>query len=229
MGYYKEPSRDDLRLAKHFIKYLKRVGVESGLWNLEEMGIINFLGKGAERRVYTIEGVDGFVFKADRTDTDWRENKCRSRLECYIYMEAKKEGYEEYFAPTYYLGRIGKVSFSLQNTMCVCEDNAYNKLCEYIDNNIDEFQYYCCDDDEEQWIDYNGAISDMCDYEIICILMGAPRRGFEDFLDDHRVNDLHTGNYGIDSYGNFVIVDYCGYCTNSETPHKWQEGAKYAE
>ena len=220
MGYYLAPTRDELKLAKHYMKYLKRVGVHLGLSNLVTMGTIKFLGKGAERKVYSIEGIDGFVLKVDRTDYD-KCNGFRCRLECYVYREALKEGWEEYFVPAYYLGKIGNTTFSLQYRVNVWEDNAYEKLCEYIDSNPGTFEYYYSYDEDETYVNYAEAISDMSDYEIANVLLDGVGYRFGDFLDNYNVNDLHQGNFGTDEYGNFLIVDYCGYRTSSETPHKW--------
>ena len=222
MGYYKVPTRNDLKLVKHYIKYLKRVGVSNGLVKLEQMDLIKYIGSGAEKMVYSIENIDEFVLKIDKS-RDEDSGKCRCRLECYIYREAIKEGYEEYFAPTYYLGKIGEVTFSLQNKMNVWEDNTYDALCQYISNNTDDFEYYhnVDEDIEEDYMDYDMAISDMSDLEIVSALFGKTIKGFDNFLDDYNINDLHQGNFGADEYGNFVIIDYCGYRTDSKTPRKW--------
>ena len=46
------------------------------------------------------------------------------------------------------------------------------------------------------------------------VAFGKDREEFNklmDFLDDNDINDLHTGNIGVNSNGRYVFTDYAGY------------------
>ena len=214
-----KPTREEFAIVKHYIHYIKTHGFEDGIFALCERKELSYLDSGAEKDVYNIARVPGFVLKVDNKG---EEHIGRCEVECYVYTQAVKSGFGYLFAPTYFVGKINGRTLSLQKKVYTDECDTESSLCDYIDSKLDNFSGYLSDDEDDD-IPYDDIIHDMEDNEIVQALTGEDSEEFVDFLLDYKINDLHTGNFGIDYDSNaYMIIDYCGYHNNMKVPQDWR-------
>lgn len=125
-----------------------------------------------------------------------------AKLEYENYCLAEQAGLGYYFPKTIYLGDFNGRPFYLQE-MAECDENQvssdwyerlrdqYEEAGQEYDNDTLWCTIDCMDDDEKAYLCFH-------DPKLV------------DFLTDHRIGDLHEGNFGyID--GRMVIVDFSGW------------------
>lgn len=152
-----------------------------------------------------------------------------SEYEARTYAEAVKVGFNQYFAPCYFLfdytfesAGNKKVVPVFAMAKCSCdEEEVYSSSCEYHaeeyrkDNNLgDEVDVY----EEGFDTDYCGDTEGMLIYAYHVWKLGERvdwNCELFQFMHKMGVNDIHCGNWGYLD-GRLVLVDYGGYGSTSE-------------
>ena len=132
-------------------------------------------------------------------------------IEAGNYKDAVEEGLGDFFAASYELCKVtpesfdfdGDVTFYIQERAEPDEDKT-SSTCEVYMNSK-------CSNDEEE--DYCDDYIEYDDYDRIESLFGEDKRFFDlyDFINDWKINDLHSGNFGYTKDGRVKIIDYSGY------------------
>ena len=165
--------------------------------NLESVGF--WASGGATKSCIGHEDLCGWVIKVGHT-IDVKHNYARMEYE--NYRAAKELGLQRYFPETYYLGEFGGQSYFIQQMADCDEDQVTSDWYEKLRDSYDE-------DEEEYDVDRLWNEIDNMDDDEKAFLM------FQDnelchFLFEHRINDLHEGNFGY-IRGCAVIVDFSGF------------------
>lgn len=165
--------------------------------NLESVGF--WASGGATKSCIGHEDLCGWVIKVGHT-IDVKHNYARMEYE--NYRAAKERGLQRYFPETYYLGEFGGQSYFIQQMADCDEDQVTSDWYEKLRDSYDEGE-------EEYDVDRLWAEIDNMDDDEKAFLM------FQDgelchFLYEHRINDLHEGNFGY-ICGCAVIVDFSGF------------------
>lgn len=145
---------------------------------------------GATRGCVRHDDLPGWIIKFDLCP-----ERHYTRREARLYKEACQDDIEEFFCPVIPLGIFNGVEFYVAKA-CECGDYL---IAETISDK-------CSDDEEEKEAIYYS----ICDGNN-CFDYVFPNEGdLYNWLEDHKVNDLHCGNFGIYE-GEIVIIDYAGY------------------
>ena len=172
---------------------------ESWFWdnNLKAAGF--WASGGATKTCIGHSDLCGWVIKVGHT-IDVKHNYARMEYE--NYRAAKECGLGHYFPETYYLGEFDGQSYFIQQMADCDEDQVTSDWYERLRDSYDE-------DEEEYDVDRLWDEIDNMDDDEKAFLM------FQDgelchFLCEHRINDLHEGNFGY-ICGCAVIVDFSGF------------------
>lgn len=115
-------------------------------------------------------------------------------LEVQNYEKAASAGLSEFFAETQLFNEYEGLPLYAQSKVIADEDEVCSDIRTYYDN-IGEGDYDYSAECVEEWLmDYAGAASDA-----LC-----------HFLNENKINDIHTGNVGFLD-GSPIIFDYSGY------------------
>ena len=160
-----------------------------------------FLHAGATKVVIEIEDI-GWVLKVDFDNTS--EAYCE--LEADVYADAVAAGFEDFLAAEYfYTTKRGKDFYAQE--IAIPDEDAVTSTC---------YEYYTSDMSEEEATDWweNVGVDCLDDGQRVAAMFDMSSQklwGFIQFLEEHEVNDLHTGNFGYKNDGKVVIFDYSGY------------------
>ena len=167
--------------------------------NLHKSGYV--YASGATKAVFFADTLKNWVLKVALPDIDVAERDY-CRLEYDNYVEAKKAGLSHYFATTEFIAEVGGVRFYAQEKV-------------YVDEEVDGFVY----DTLKQEYERDGSnydpdglwdeIDSMDGYSKVMYVYDDSALG--DFIDRFHINDLHGGNFGRRSDGEFVMIDFSGY------------------
>lgn len=221
--------------VKSFLDYLKSLGLpfEGGTYDFNRWLFRNqdaFDKKG----IHFDFGASKFVFWTDSTDyvikmpyyDDCKDCENKSRDYCKIearnYRIAVKENCAEYFAPSFFLFVYGTFPiYVMEKVDCDCDEissQAYECAREEFlseqgyeedGNDDDEGRKEAIYAFEDSYYDLRGLD------QLVPLLVenygGYVTHQIEMFCYQHNINDLHCGNWGYNSRGNLVMVDYSGY------------------
>ena len=115
------------------------------------------------------------------------------------FIAARKEGVDRFLAPMYLVGAYEGIKIYIQQKEETNNEMIRDSLKGYYES------AYCT----EYYSDY----CDMDEEETILAVLG-PGKGVNDFIDfvlNHEINDLHNLNWGVNSAGQAVLIDYSGY------------------
>ena len=162
--------------------------------NLANMGFEYF--SGATKCVLTHEEFDWVIkFRYPGEKKDY----CAKEYENYI--AAEKAGFAYYFAACDYLCQHDDINFYVQERVECTEDVDSviyeNLLLEY----KEEGSEY---DEDNIWYE----VEDMESHDRMVALYG--NHDLADFVENHRINDLHNGNFGVIG-DHYVMIDYSGF------------------
>lgn len=123
-------------------------------------------------------------------------------LEYENYCLAEEAGLNSYFPETVYIGEFGGRAFYAQR-MCECDEDQISS----------EWFECLCDQYYERGEDYDSdtvweEVDALEDDEKVNLFFGDEE--LIDFLREHRINDLHEGNFGYRG-GCKVIIDFSGF------------------
>lgn len=130
------------------------------------------------------------------------------------YYLAKDAGWDKFLAATEWGGTTSNGhNFYFQERCYMDEDNKTSTLREYCYNTIDKED----GETDEQYSDrVEYAIDEIDTDDAIWAFMGEDYtcNEIDDFLwwcDEHNINDLHPGNFGMNNQGHWIIIDYSGF------------------
>lgn len=154
---------------------------------------ITKIDNGVTKWVIMSENLDGWVIKFSHS--------LYCKREATNFEKAVRDGYGCYFPATYLLREEDGWSF-------VIAEKCYGNQDHTTDSAIDTLMDSGCWDDRSDAYEYidDGEISDE---EMVDIFIGDS--AFVGWLDEHEINDLHTGNFLQNEEGNWVIIDFSGY------------------
>ena len=185
-------------ITDHLVQYGQN-GIEN--W-FEEMrlGSMGFWASaGATKTCIAHSDLDNWVVKVGHTE---KVAKDYAKVEYENYCSAVLCGFEHYFPETLFLGEYNGQCFYLQQYAECSEDSItsewYDRLRDQYEEDGEEYdcdflwnEVYNLDDDEKAMLMFGDVA--LCE-----------------FLSDHRIGDLHEGNFGYIG-GRCVIVDFSGY------------------
>ena len=151
---------------------------------------------GATKAVFIDSELD-WVIKVSLRDTT--RNYCAREYENYCLAE--EAGLDYYFAACDFLAEIDGIAFYAQEYV-ECDDGVDSTIYESLRASYeDEGSEY---NDEDLWCE----AQEIDGYDRIMVLYG--NRKLAKFIDEHHINDLHCGNFGI-AGDHYVMIDYSGY------------------
>ena len=174
-------------------------GTENWFWHnkLSEMGF--WASGGATKACIGHSDLCGWVIKVGYTK---EVKKDYATYEYNVYCAAEEAGLAQYFPETIYLGECCGRAFYVQQMADCDEDQVTSDWYERLRDQYDE-------DGEEYDVDNLWReIDDMDSLDKAMLVFGDNQ--LCDFLSEHRVNDLHEGNFGYIE-GCMVIIDMAGY------------------
>lgn len=192
--------------AKYLIQDLcKMFNLEDCLYDhedeLREHGFT--VSSGVSKYVlYNEDELPGWVIKFDRNKNDYPFDGCSGTycdIEYQNFRLAVKAGFDCYFATTKKIISIDGWNFYLAEYVQCSERDIENT---FIDTLMDSG---CFDSREDAYDCLDCQDAD----EVVQTAFGDD--AFSTWIDAMGINDLHCGNWGINSDGNLVIIDYSGY------------------
>lgn len=135
---------------------------------------------------------------------DW--DFCAREVE--FYSKACDNNLQDCFAATYQLGKIHNVCISIQEAVEVNEDLFGDLFENYVSTwyNVNDF-----DSEEDYYSAVSESADDMDNEDRVYAVLGDESDNLIEFIDEHDINDLHSGNWGVASDGSYVIMDFSGY------------------
>lgn len=165
--------------------------------NLRDAGF--WASSGATKVCIGHDDLCGWVIKVGYTEN---VKKDYATYEYNVYCAAEEAGLAQYFPKTLYLGEFYGRPFYIQQEADCDEDQVTSDWYERLRDQYDE-------DGEEYDIDSLWCeIDDMDSLDKVMLVFGDGE--LCDFLSEHRVNDLHEGNFGY-IRGCMVIIDMAGF------------------
>ena len=128
-------------------------------------------------------------------------------IEAKNYKRAVEENLEKFFAPMYFLG-----DYEFEDGCCDFSCPIY--IMKKIEVNEDVNSEYAASNYEGDEDDYDDCDFSGEDGAMICLDSSWTVNetiNLWDFLCDCNINDVHTGNIGLDENGRYIICDYSGY------------------
>ena len=154
---------------------------------------------GASKLCIMHEDLDNWVIKVSYNVHVKHDH---ATMEYEVYCAAEEAGFAEYFPETVYLGTFGGCAYYAQAMAECCEEEItsewYSALTTRYEDSGDEYDSDCI------W----SEVDDLDDWERALLLFGD--ESLCSFLNEHRVGDLHEGNFGYIG-GRLVIVDFSGW------------------
>lgn len=141
----------------------------------------------------------GWVIKVGYTEA---VKKDYATYEYNVYCRAEEADLAHYFPETIYLGKFYGRAFYAQQ-MAECDEDQvtsdwYDRLCEQYEKDGEDYDpNYLWDEVYEMEAEDKARLC-FCD-EALCV-----------FLWEHKVGDLHEGNFGY-IQGRMVIIDFSGF------------------
>lgn len=178
---------------------------ESNGWRFEDYNLSLDSG---ETKVVIIFDDEDWVIKIpfDLTKTGTRyDDFCR--IEAKNYQRAIEESVERFFAPMYFLG-----NYEFEDGCCDFSCPIY--IMEKVDVNEDVNSTYAKSNykgDEDDYDDYDFSGEDGATICLESSWTVDETINLWDFLCEYDINDVHTGNIGLNFEGKYVICDYSGY------------------
>lgn len=135
---------------------------------------------------------------------DW--DFCEKEVE--YYRKACDNNLQDCFAATYQLGVINNIFISIQEAVTIDEDYFGEKFEDYVKDWYNKEDY----ENEEYYYDVvSEAAEDLDNDDRIYAVLGAESDNLVEFIQEHNINDLHEGNWGITDEGQCVLMDFSGY------------------
>lgn len=185
-------------LTDHLAQYGEH-GTENWFWdnNLSDADFGAF--GGATKVCITHPDLSNWVIKVGYTEN---VRKDYASYEYNVYCAAEEAGLARYFPKTAYLGEFCGRAFYVQQEANCDEDQVTSDWYERLRDQYDEegAEY----DVDNLWCE----IDDMDSLDKAMLVFGDEE--LCDFLSEHRVNDLHEGNFGYIN-GYMVIIDMAGF------------------
>lgn len=132
------------------------------------------------------------------------------QLEASYYEKACCNNLQNYFATTVSAGFVDGVEVFLQEKVYVDEDRVSDKIYSYVAAQYPKEDW----PDEEDREDRIASSVEYCDDDDIVIATLGEVDDMNDLLDflyEHDINDLHSGNWGMTDDGRMVMIDFSGY------------------
>ena len=152
-----------------------------------------------------------FLRKTNPNYEDSADDYCLR--EANYFKEACEAHLNEFFAGSYAIGTVKEAVVCLQEFAHPDPDMFETIMYDRIEETPERFGI-CKEsyDSEEEYLDeVRTTISWLSEEEEVSTILGDGHDELIKFIEDHRINDLHSGNWGITSDGRFVIFDYSGY------------------
>lgn len=172
---------------------------------------------GCSKIVIVTELLQNWVLKFDKNlgSPAWRRN-VRAEDEVEYYKDAVAANVSEYF-PASILHRFNDDFDCVIQERAICnEDRFSNEFYSYAETVYNSWQENCEDENEDSEYDRTDRICDikdeLSDEERLCAIFGNKCGNLIEFVEQHHINDLHEGNYGVSVVDHrTVIIDFCGY------------------
>lgn len=154
----------------------------------------------------------GFIRKTNPKYVEYNTADDYCKREANYYAEAQVVGLERYFAASFKVGECEGVEIFAQERTDNDEDLIKEYFVDYVKSSYN-YDRSAFESDE----DYSQALeddaSDLEGEERIHAVFGESEEIEEliEFIDDHEINDLHSGNWGKTKDGRIVMFDYSGY------------------
>lgn len=157
---------------------------------------ITKVANGATKWVVMPEHLEGWVIKFS--------NSPYCKREADNFKLAVEDGFANYFPATYLLREEGEWSF-------IISEKCYGNQDDAVESAVDTLMDSGCWDERADAYEYidDGNISDE---EMVDIFIGD--HSFTNWLYNHDINDLHSGNFLQNEEGYWVIIDFSGYDIN---------------
>lgn len=154
---------------------------------------------GATKAVIFHSDLDSWVIKMRLPREVDTQDYCAKEYENFV--AAEEAGLDYYFAATEYLCERDGICFYLQESV-ICDEEVDGELhsklqCQYEESGIPY-------DAENLW----NEVDDMDAYDRTMLLYGNEK--LSNFIDEHHINDLHCGNFGV-AGDHYVMIDFSGY------------------
>ena len=165
------------------------------------------VSNGCTRYVLFFDECAEYVIKFDKQHV--KHSYCSREVE--VYSEAVKDNQANYFARIMPLITIDGVDFYLQERADCCEESIEDMLFEYSEKWVSEEMY---EGRTDAWYSARWEAMDEFDTEDrLNAIYGEHDDTNElvQFCYKNKVNDLHQGNFGYNSNGFPIMIDYCGY------------------
>lgn len=154
---------------------------------------------GATKAVLFHSDLDSWVIKFRLPGEDPKQDYCAREYDNYV--AAEEAGLDYYFATTEYLCEREGIVFYLQEQV-ICDEEVDSELCDKLQCQYDESGTPY--DMDSLWYD----VEEMTARDRVLLLYG--NMELADFITNRRINDLHSGNFGIDG-DHYVIIDFSGF------------------
>lgn len=180
-------------------EHLSQYDVEDWYDDRELVNHNIWMSAGATKSCAGIEGLDGWIVKIGHSSG---VSKDYARVEYDNYVMAEEAGLAHYFPYTDFLCECNGLEFYIQEFAQCDEDEItsewHQRLSDIHEENGENI--------EDDWI--WDEVYSLEDEEKISLMYNNPE--LLDFLQEHRINDLHEGNFGFIN-DRIVIIDFSGY------------------
>ena len=202
--------------------------------NAEYVKIINYLKEdynfsvesGSYRHTFIFDDCD-WVLKIPRKIGEHNYNDCE--IEVMVYKLAEKHGMNHFFAPAAQLVSfncsLGEIPVYVMKKVYVDEDRVSDHFYSLYDGDSED------EDDVNEWYDNNFDEVDATMQAFVDYYGGMEADNLQSFLNNIRINDIHSGNVGYDEDDNLIIIDYAGYSSEDywDEEHETKIGNILAE
>ena len=162
---------------------------------------------GCTKMCFITDELPGWVFKV--TFNNLKFDYCKREAD--NYADAEAEGLGQYFASTYkvYECADGRAVI-VQEELDVDEEAVSDSLYRYAYDTLDPADF---ETDQEISDSAWDIMYNFDDYERIDALFGGEKYigELQDFIQEHRINDLHEANWGWSQTSGLVMMDFSGY------------------
>lgn len=132
------------------------------------------------------------------------ESHCAREAE--NYKKALELEMDDCFAAVIKAGEVEGRPVYVQERVIVDEEQISDFFCDYIREGYKKEEGV---DEEEYWEEVVCQMQDLEDGDRVLAIFG--RKEVLEFICEHSINDLHSGNWGITEDGRVVMFDYSGY------------------
>lgn len=131
--------------------------------------------------------------------------------ECEFYEDAVNAGLDNFFAPTYFLGKFYGYNAYLQMKVEVNQSEVDSRMARFASSRVETSKDEDPDEVEEKILDYVDSFD--TEEQIYGALVDSDIDEVErlvQFCEDRNINDLHNENWGFLGR-DLVLIDFSGY------------------